>query len=72
MKTPNDSYSCRSFVGMVNLLSLFCPKLQKLLKPIFDLTRKGGQFRWAEEQLIAFEEIKSRLRKITSITPTRQ
>ena len=33
---------CRSFVGMVNFVSLFCPKLQKLLKPIYDLTRKKG------------------------------
>ena len=32
---------CRSFVGMVNFLSLFCLELQKLLKPIYDLTRKG-------------------------------
>ena len=33
---------CRSFAGMVNFLSMFCPELQKLLKPIYDLTRKGG------------------------------
>ena len=27
---------CRSFAGMVNFLSTFCPELQKLLKPIYD------------------------------------
>ena len=54
---------CRSFMGMVNFLSLFCPELQKLLKQIYDLTRKGRQFIWDGEQQIAFEEIKSRLRK---------
>ena len=43
---------------MVNLLSLFYPELQRLLKPIYDLTRKGRQFIWGEEQEIAFEEIK--------------
>ena len=32
---------CRSFAGMVNFFSLFCPELQKLLKTIYDLTRKG-------------------------------
>ena len=37
---------CRSFVGMVNFVSIFCPELQKLLKPIYDLTRKGRQFIW--------------------------
>ena len=35
---------CRGFAGMVNFLSMFCPKLQKLPKPIYDLTRKGRQF----------------------------
>ena len=37
---------CRSFTGMVNFLSMFCLELQKLLKPIYDLTRKGRQFIW--------------------------
>ena len=52
---------CRSFAGMVNLLSIFCPELQKLLKPIYDLTRKGRHFIWGEEQQEAFEEIERRL-----------
>ena len=43
---------------MVNFLSIFCPELQKLLKPIYDLTRKGRPFIWGEEQQESFEEIK--------------
>ena len=31
------------------------------MKLIYDLTRKGRQFIWGEEQQVAFEEIKSRL-----------
>ena len=42
---------------------MFCPELQKLLKPIYDLTRKGRQFIWGREQQEAFEEIKCRLIK---------
>ena len=42
---------------------MFCPKLQKLLKPIYDLTRKGRHFIWGKEQQEAFEEIKRRLAK---------
>ena len=53
----------QKFVGMVNFLSLFCPELQKLLKPIYDLTRKGRPFIWGKEQQDAFEEIKCRLIK---------
>ena len=52
---------CRSFMGMVNFLSMFFPELQKLLKPINNLTRKSRQFIWGEEQQNAFEEIKHRL-----------
>ena len=43
---------------MVNFLSMFCPELQKLLKPIYDLTRKGRHFIWGKEQQEAFEELK--------------
>ena len=48
---------------MVNFVSVFCLDLPKLLKPIYDLTRKGRQFIWGVEQKNAFEEIKQRLQK---------
>ena len=48
---------------MVNFLSMFCPDLQKLLKPIYDLTRKGRPFIWGKEQQHSFEKIKCRLIK---------
>ena len=44
-------------------MSLFCPELQKLLKPIYDLTRKGRQFLWGKKQQQAFDEIKRRLQR---------
>ena len=46
---------------MVNLLSMFCPEQQKLLKPIYNLTRKGRKFIWRKEQQMTFEEINHRL-----------
>ena len=48
---------------MVNFLSMFCPELQKLLKPIYDLTRKGIPLIWGKEQQDSFEELKCRLIK---------
>ena len=42
---------------------MFCPELQKLLKPIYDLTRKGRPFVWEKEQQDSFEEMKCRLVK---------
>ena len=50
-------------MGMVNFVSIFCPELQKLLKPIYELTKKGRPFLWGDEQQKAFDEIKSRLLK---------
>ena len=47
----------------MNFVSIFCPELQKLLKPIYELTKKGRPFVWGEEQQKAFDEIKSRLLK---------
>ena len=61
LQPPTTVKGCRSFAGMVNFLSMFCLELQKLLKSIYDLTRKGRQFIWGEEQQIAFEEIKHRV-----------
>ena len=63
LEPPTMIKGCRSFVGMVNFVSLFCPELQKLLKPIYNLTRKGRQFIWGNEQQQAFEEIKHRLQR---------
>ena len=37
LRLPTTVKGCRSFVGMVNFLSIFCLDLQKLLKPIYDL-----------------------------------
>ena len=48
LEPPTTIKGCRSFAGMVNFVSLFCPELQKLLKPIYDLTRKGRQFLWGK------------------------
>ena len=63
IKAPSTAKHCKSFVGMVNFVNIFCPDLQKLLKPIYDLTRKGRQFVWGKEQQEAFEEIKCRLQE---------
>ena len=62
-KPPTTAKQCKSFAGMVNFVSIFCPELQKLLKPIYDLTRKGKQFVWGIEQQNAFDEVNQRLQK---------
>ena len=63
LQSPRTPKECRSFAGVVNFLSMFCPELQKLLKPIYDFTRKGRPFHWEKEQQDSFMEIKCRLMK---------
>ena len=63
LKPPMNVKGCRSFARMVNFVTIFCPELRKLLKPIYDLTKKGRHFIWGEGQQKAFEEIKARLQK---------
>ena len=63
LKPPTNQKGCRSFAGVVNIVSIFCPELQKLLKPIYELTKKGRSFIWGDEQQKAFDEIKSGLLK---------
>ena len=58
VKAPTMAKQCKSFAGVVNFVSIFCPELQRLLKPIYDLTRKGRQFVWGKEQQDAFDEMK--------------
>ena len=62
--TPRTPKQCKSFCGVVNYLSLFCPDLQKLLKRIVELTRKGRPFIWGDAQEKAFREVKLRLKNI--------
>ena len=52
---PNYSERLQEFSRNGNFFSMFCQDLQKLLKPIYDLTRKGRPFIWRKEQQDSFE-----------------
>ena len=61
LQPPTNVKGCKSFCGVVNYLSIFCRNLQRLLKPIYDLTKKGRPFIWQEEQQQAFDAIKEKM-----------
>ena len=63
IKASYNNQRLSKFCGFGEFVSIFCLELQKLLKPIYDLTRKGRQFIWGEEQQKAFDEIKHRLQR---------
>ena len=50
VKAPTTAKQCKSFVGMVNFVSYILSRVTKIVKPIYDLMRKGRQFVWGKEQ----------------------
>ena len=48
--TTKTAKQWKSFCGFVNYLSLFCPELQILLRPIVELTCKDRPFVWGKER----------------------
>ena len=44
LQPPTNVKGCKSFCGVMNYLSIFCRNLQKLLKPIYELTKNGRPF----------------------------
>ena len=61
LQPPTNVKECKSFCGVVNYLSIFCRHLQRLLIPIYDLTKKGRPFHWQEEHQQAFDSIKEKM-----------
>ena len=63
LEHPTTVKGCKSFCGVVNYLSLFCKDLQKILKPIYELTRKEQPFIWTKFHQKAFDHVKELLVK---------
>ena len=60
---PTTVKACKSFCKVVNYHSLFCKDLQKILKPIYELTRKEIPFHWSEVHQKLFTDIRKMLMK---------
>ena len=41
LKPSTNKKGCQNFMGTANFVSIFCLELQKLLKPIYEMTKKG-------------------------------
>ena len=63
LQAPTTPKGCKSFCGVVNYLSLFCKDLQRILKPIYELTKKEMPFLWSGLHQKAFVEVKELLIK---------
>ena len=60
LKPPINQKGCRSSAGIVNFVSIFYPELQKLLKPIYELTKKGIKSRLLKPTVLSMPEKRGR------------
>jgi len=61
MKEPSDVSELRRFLGMINQVGKYIPKLADLTKPLRDLLVKESAWLWDEKQREAFQTIKEQL-----------
>ena len=58
MPPPQCKKQVQSFIGMVNYLSKFSPRLSELAEPIRELCKEKVPFNWGPEHESAFHLIK--------------
>ena len=72
IKTPRTPKELKSYIGAINYLSMFLPKLSELLKPLYHLTKKNVKFEWTDLHQQNFDRIKELIKSAPLLaTPTR-
>ena len=67
MQPPTTVPELRKFLGMVNQLGKFTPKLTDLTQPLRELLSKSKTWTWGRPQEQAFKEIKEELSRPTTL-----
>ena len=70
MTAPKDKQQLQSFLGMVNYMGTFIPKLSHHTEPLRAMLKKDNVFHWEEQQTRSFQEIKNLIAKANN-TPLR-
>ena len=58
MPKPADAHAVQRYLGMLNFLARFCPKLSDAVKPLRELTHKDVTLQWTDSYNKAFVESK--------------
>ena len=58
MPRPRDKAEVRRFLGIINYMAKFLPKLSELSEPLRNLTKEETQFIWSDVQEDAFSKLK--------------
>lgn len=69
LKDPHDRKTLQSFLGTVNYLRQFIPKLSQLIEPLRELLKKGIIFRWTEIHSNAVKLIKGAISESLVLQP---
>ena len=69
MTAPTDKQQLQSFLGMVNYMGTFIPKLSHHMEPLRAMLKKDV-FHWEEQQTWSFQQIKTLIAKANN-TPLR-
>ena len=67
METPKSITELRRFMGMVNKLGKFTPKIAELSQPLRELLSSKRTWVWGPTQATAFQEIKNELARPTTL-----
>ena len=59
--SPTNKKLVQSFIGMINYLSKFSPRLSELAEPIRELSKDKVPFNWGPEHQQAFTQIKKEI-----------
>ena len=63
LRPPENKGEVKSFLGIVNYLKKFIPRLSEHTKVLRDLEKKGVHFTWSPEHQQSFERIKALVRE---------
>jgi len=61
MDAPRNRDELRTFLGLINYMSKFLPKITTIIEPLHNLTRQDVLRSWSKVQQKAFDKIKSLL-----------
>jgi len=67
MNEPTNVKELQTFLGMINYLSSFTPRLALLNAPLRDLCKKDSEFRWGPEHSKAVTSIKEEISRVTNL-----
>ena len=63
MTVPTDKQQLQSFLGMVNYMETFIPKLSHHTEPLRAMLKKDNVFHWEDQQTQSFQQIKTLIAK---------